>query len=142
MKIYRLQIISVIALFALSIALISCATSQNANNQVSPSPTTIALNENVNSPYDWASILRRVPGLKVSGSYPDLSVLIRGAKSVSQSNEPLYVLDGVPLGRTFSELAAVSDPSNVDNIRVLSGPEAAKYGARGANGVIEVISKS
>lgn len=123
-----------------SIFAIGCSSTKEGTKRNSES-TVIALNEDQVSPHDWGSILRKVPGLKVTGTYPNLSILMRGAKSVSQSNEPLYVLDGVVLGRSFRDLSAIADPNSIKNIRVLKGPESAKYGMRGAFGVIEVTLK-
>lgn len=124
----------------ISIFMVGC-TSTKVSTDPDLNSTHISLNQDQVSPHDWGTILRKVPGLKVTGSYPDLSILMRGPKSVSQSSEPLYVLDGVVLGNSFRELASVADPSNIKKIRVLKGPESAKYGMRGAFGVIEVLLK-
>lgn len=85
------------------------------------------------------------------------NVLIRGANSISFSNSPLYVIDGVPVGfnaGNFSNAAndrmtTVSNnplnmlnPSDIESINVLKDASAtAIYGSRGANGVILVTTK-
>jgi TonB-linked SusC/RagA family outer membrane protein len=83
-----------------------------------------------------------VSGLKAtSGSgQPGASaaVRIRGIGSVSASNTPLYVVDGVPYG---GDLSAIN-PNDVESISVLKdAASAALYGARGSNGVIMITTK-
>ncbi|MSP08618.1 MAG: TonB-dependent receptor [Chitinophagaceae bacterium] len=68
----------------------------------------------------------------------DLSIVIRGRKSISASNGPLIVWDGIPYDGGISEL----NPNDVESIEVLKDASAAAiYGARGSNGVIIVTSK-
>jgi TonB-dependent starch-binding outer membrane protein SusC len=79
-----------------------------------------------------------------------LSIRIRGATSASASNEPLYVVDGVPLGTgAGGGLSAGRDPLNylnpeeIENITVLrDASSAAIYGANAANGVVIITTKS
>ena len=68
------------------------------------------------------------------------SVRIRGNRSLTASNEPLYVVDGVPL---FSSSAIETlNPRDIESIDVLKDASAtAIYGSRGANGVIIVTTK-
>ena len=69
----------------------------------------------------------QVPGVQVNGT----SIMIRSASSVSQSNEPLFVVDGVPVTSIDNIM-----PSEVKSIEVLKGSSASIYGTRGSNGVI------
>ncbi len=86
----------------------------------------------------------RISGVNVStteGS-PDaqVNIRIRGGMSITQSNEPLYVIDGFP-----SEAAAFNalNASDIETIDVLKdASSAAIYGSRGANGVVVVTTKS
>ena len=67
------------------------------------------------------------------------SVRIRGIGSFSSSNAPLYVVDGVPYD---GEISAIN-PNDIASLTVLKDAAAnALYGARGANGVILVTTKS
>ena len=84
-------------------------------------------------------------------------VLIRGANSISFSNSPLYVIDGVPVGFSTSNFSnSTSDrmttlennplnmlnPSDIESMNVLKDASAtAIYGSRGANGVILITTK-
>ncbi len=68
------------------------------------------------------------------------SVLIRGGTSLSSSNQPLYVVDGVPLS---SGNQSDIDPNNIQSIEVLKDASAsAIYGSRAANGVILITTKT
>jgi TonB-dependent SusC/RagA subfamily outer membrane receptor len=78
-----------------------------------------------NSIYDM--LQGTVPGVLVNKG----SIFIRGITSLNLSNEPLFVVDGVPV----SSIAEIP-PQMVKSIEVLKGSSAAIYGSRGANGVI------
>ncbi len=76
------------------------------------------------------------------------SVIIRGISSLSLSNQPLYVIDGVqiklekdPDGTTSNPLAGIN-PDDIETINVLQGPSATSiYGAAGATGVVVLTTK-
>ncbi len=81
-----------------------------------------------------------------------ITVRVRGATSISASNQPLYVVDGVPLTTgDFSQLGyggqsvnAVSDinPNDIASIDILKDASAAAiYGSRAANGVVIITTK-
>ncbi|SEJ02872.1 TonB-linked outer membrane protein, SusC/RagA family [Dyadobacter koreensis] len=66
-------------------------------------------------------------------------IRIRGNRSINASNEPLYVIDGIPL--SASEVAAIN-PNDIASVEVLKDASAtAIYGSRGANGVILINYK-
>jgi TonB-linked SusC/RagA family outer membrane protein len=68
------------------------------------------------------------------------SIRIRGNRSISASNSPLYVVDGVPL-MSASAIETIN-PRDIESIDVLKDASAtAIYGSRGANGVILVTTK-
>jgi TonB-dependent starch-binding outer membrane protein SusC len=84
----------------------------------------------------------RAAGVEVQriGSTPGSSaqIRIRGERSVSGSNDPLIVLDGIPYQGTISDI----NPDDIASIEVLKDASAtAIYGSRGANGVILVTTK-
>ncbi|MCP9199708.1 TonB-dependent receptor [Gramella sp. GC03-9] len=96
-----------------------------------------------------------VAGLAVSASSGTpgsvANIRIRGISSITAGNEPLYVIDGVPVNNgnasasaatsSISALAAI-DQSTIESITVLKDASAtAQYGARGANGVILITTK-
>ncbi len=68
------------------------------------------------------------------------SIKIRGAGSITAGNEPLYVIDGFPLGQ--SQVNSLL-PSDIESINVLKDASStAIYGARGSNGVVIITTKS
>ncbi len=68
-----------------------------------------------------------------------ISVRVRGGISITQSNEPLYIIDGFPSEDGMSTL----DPAEIETIDVLKDASAtAIYGARGANGVVVITTKN
>ena len=100
----------------------------------------------------------RIAGVQVTsneGPGSGSNVVIRGQSSISGNNQPLYVIDGVPMenyqpavntdanssnqyGGGPSEISA----DNIQDVSVLKGPNAAAlYGSRAANGVILITTK-
>lgn len=66
-------------------------------------------------------------------------IRIRGIGSMASSNDPLYVVDGVPYDGNISSI----NPSDIESLTVLKDAAAnAIYGARGANGVVLITTKS
>lgn len=85
-----------------------------------------------------AELIGRKPNVTVLGSGSNVSVQIRGRRSINSTNEPLYVVDGNVLGSDYSRVANLN-PGDVARIDIISDPATlASYGSRGANGVIEI----
>jgi TonB-linked SusC/RagA family outer membrane protein len=85
----------------------------------------------------------RLAGVQVTSSEgsPDASIRIRirGGGSITQDNSPLYVIDGVQVEDGISTLS----PQDIESIDVLKdAASTAIYGARGANGVVLITTKS
>lgn len=108
-----------------------------------------------------STLAGKVAGAQISSSSQmggSSRIVLRGAGSVSGNNQPLIVIDGVPLdnsdfnnlsqatgsgGYDYGNAASMINPSDVQSVTVLKGPSAAAlYGSRAANGVIEVTTKS
>jgi TonB-linked SusC/RagA family outer membrane protein len=84
----------------------------------------------------------RVPGVDItnSGNKPGdgVSIRIRGVRSISGSNDPLYVVDGVPIAGGIGDF----NPADIVSIDILKdAASTAIYGSRGANGVVLVTTK-
>ena len=105
-----------------------------------------------------AAIQGRVAGVNVSkantGPAGSSRVVIRGNKSLGGSNQPLYVVDGIPMDNTQFGNAGVwggtdqgdglnsINPDDIESITVLKGANAAAlYGSRGGYGVINITTK-
>ena len=84
----------------------------------------------------------KLPGVNVisQDGRPDaaISIRVRGGGSISQSNDPLFIVDGFPVGN-INDISA----NQIESIDVLKDASStAIYGARGANGVIIVTTKN
>ncbi|QOD59873.1 SusC/RagA family TonB-linked outer membrane protein [Polaribacter haliotis] len=109
------------------------------------------------------SLAGKVAGVVItqstSGSAGGTRVVIRGNNSITGNNQPLYVVDGVPIdnsgngsanGNGTSEFSrndlgtGISDinPDDIESMSILKGPNAAAlYGSRASNGVILITTK-
>jgi len=74
-----------------------------------------------------------------------VSIRVRGSGSISAGNEPLYVIDGIPVEGGFNRDAnplAALNPNDIESIQILKdASSAAIYGSRGSNGVVIVTTK-
>ncbi|MBQ2727869.1 MAG: SusC/RagA family TonB-linked outer membrane protein [Alistipes sp.] len=89
------------------------------------------------------SLAGRVAGVQISSADgqpgQEMDIVIRGANSLTQSNSPLYVVDGFPM-EDFS--ASAINSNDIESFTILKDASAtAIYGARGANGVIIIETK-
>lgn len=111
--------------------------------QYSCSSTGAASTTTPQSDFAFNSILdmlRREPQLNISGSDSNPSIRIRGNRSIEGNNEPLFVVDGTPLGYGYSSVSSI-DVNQVQSINVLPASQAGLYGARGGTGVIQIRTK-
>lgn len=68
----------------------------------------------------------------------EATVRVRGTRSFNASNDPLYVIDGIPINRGLNEI----NPADIESMEILKDASAtAIYGSRGANGVILITTK-
>ncbi len=84
----------------------------------------------------------RVAGVEVSAQTgapgAPISVRIRGASSINSSNDPLYIVDGIPVEGALNNLS----PNDIDNMTILKdASSAAIYGSRANNGVVLITTK-
>lgn len=89
---------------------------------------------------ELSDYLVRIAGVSVSGTGAATQVRIRGTSSFIGGNEPLYVLDGRIMGQSYNSVSFLGR-EDIESVRVLKGGDAAGYGSRGANGVIEIVTK-
>jgi len=107
-----------------------------------------------------SSLSGKVAGLTISGQNfsGSKNILIRGASSFSGNNQPLFVIDGIPIsnenfndygtqigggGYDYGSMTNDLNSNDIKSIEVLKGSAAsALYGSRGQNGVIMITTKS
>ncbi len=107
------------------------------------------------------SLSGKVSGVSITSASGNMGgssrITIRGIKSVSGNNQPLFVVDGVPMdnsnyntidtqrgagGVDYGNMANDINPDDIESVSVLKGPTAAAlYGSRAANGVILITTK-
>ena len=103
----------------------------------------------------------RAAGVQITTNSGDpgagAQITIRGGSSISASNEPLYVIDGVPINNVETENAGMTpgsgdvalprsplnllNPADIASISILKDAAAAIYGTRAANGVVLIETK-
>lgn len=103
-----------------------------------------------------AALQGKAPGLQVTQNAGNpgngMTIRIRGAASLSASNQPLYVIDGVPIlrdsysqmGTGGQDITAISalNPDEIQSIDILKDAAAAAiYGSRASNGVVLITTK-
>ncbi|MEI7581855.1 SusC/RagA family TonB-linked outer membrane protein [Runella sp.] len=116
--------------------------------------------QQVSEPDPLRALSGKVAGVNIQGSGGAAggatNITIRGNSSLSNNNQPLFVVDGVPFdnssfntdggfsaGSTFTNRAFDLDPNNIESMTVLKGAAAAAlYGSRAANGAIIITTKN
>ena len=128
-------------------------TTKKATN--TGSIATVKASEIENLPFSSVdkALQGKVAGLQsvASSGQPGASqaILIRGASSITASNAPLWVVDGVPINagdasrlQTTGNLLSTLNPNDIESISVLKDAASQSiYGSRAANGVIVVTTK-
>ncbi len=102
----------------------------------------------------------KVAGVTVNstgGTGSSVSMIIRGATSLGSDNQPLFVVDGVPIANTLNNISQVGNdnradfgnsisslnPDDIESVSILKGPSAAAlYGSRAGHGVVLITTKS
>jgi TonB-dependent SusC/RagA subfamily outer membrane receptor len=125
---------------------VSCGHGTNSTAPPAPPAPALSAEDIERSPATTIEqlLMARVPGLYVTRAGDGTLVArLRGPTTLTGDLEPLFVLDGIPLAQNgLGNLSAVS-PRDIASIDVLKDPTStAMYGARGANGVIVIRTKS
>lgn len=95
----------------------------------------------LNPEFALETYLRRTPGVTMQGSGNNATVTIRGVNSFTQNTEPLFVINGNPVGNTYSRAANVVRGMEIKSVKVLKGSDASLYGVRGSGGVVVITAK-
>jgi hypothetical protein len=117
----------------------SCGSSKQADSGVEPNLETTLDDKNA-AVLPLVNRIQKLPGVTLRGGVP---VFIKNSSSTSgRPPYPLYVVDGLIVGNSFREIENIVQAVDVAELRALTGSDASIYGARGANGVIEIKTKS
>ena len=130
---------------ALEAAIVEVGYGSMAKKDITGSVAVLGMRDVLKAPvvnFDEA-LSGRIAGVSVSSADgtpgSEMNIVVRGANSLTQSNSPLYVIDGFPI-ENFS-ISAIN-AYDIESMSVLKDASAtAIYGARGANGVIIIETK-
>ena len=133
-----------LALLVICFSLFSCNkgnTPANSSRTYRTASKDLSSVENDETNQSLDNYLKRIAGVSVNGSGINASVTIRGISSYNLSNEPLFIVDGVPINSYKAAYSSIN-PMEIKNVSVLKNPsDTGIYGVRGANGVIIITRK-
>jgi TonB-dependent SusC/RagA subfamily outer membrane receptor len=159
LKLIKMKYLKISCLFAVLNILASCASTKIQSDNIDQSNgidngytfdnpknslhtgNTVKPNQDHPSNELLSDMIAKLAGVEVAGRGYNMHFKVRGANSFYSGSDPLFVLNGRPVGTDFSQIVTVIDPNMVTSIRVLKGPDATIYGSRGANGVITIRTK-
>ncbi len=132
MKLYSLFILSFLFI------IVSCGSSKSTTSS-DEVPASESLQEKNRVAISLLNRIRQLRGVIISNGVP---VFNKTSNSMNPgiSAEPLYVLNGYPVGNSFWDINQLVDNVNVKKIETLTGSDASVYGSRGANGVILITT--
>lgn len=126
------------------LVLASCAHRQSLEKAKAPTDVTIITAEDIERAPGLSLeqlLVTRVPGISLSRAADGHTVIhIRGTSSILGEQEPLFVVNGIPLS-SGANLSAIN-PRDIESLQVLrDASSTVMYGIRGANGVILIKTK-
>ena len=90
-----------------------------------------------------ADVLRKNSSLNITGNGDNIRIQVRGSGSFQLNTEPLYVVDGVPMGNSYARANSAVNPNQIVSVRVLrSQSEVTVYGEDGNHGVILIKTQN
>jgi TonB-linked SusC/RagA family outer membrane protein len=144
----------------LSEVVVTALSQQREKATISTSQQTVSAEQltNTQAPNLISAMSGKVSGLQISNSGNmggSSRIVIRGAGSILGNNQPLFILDGMPIsnqdfstasasgGRDYGSAIADLNMDDVASLTVLKGPNAAAlYGSRASNGAIVITTKN
>jgi hypothetical protein len=122
----------------ISLFIFSCASTQygsNSNNQRQEKDFSI---------YQTLGEALRSEGVLVRDVGTSATVTLRGKGSINLNTEPLYVVDGVPMGNNYETVNSSINMQNVKDIRIIRSTSQAtlRYGEAGNHGAILITTKA
>jgi TonB-dependent SusC/RagA subfamily outer membrane receptor len=144
----------------LSEVVVTALSQQREKATISTSQQTVSAEQltNTQAPNLISAMSGKVSGLQISNSGNmggSSRIVIRGAGSILGNNQPLFIIDGMPIsnqdfstasasgGRDYGSAIADLNMDDVASLTVLKGPNAAAlYGSRASNGAIVITTKN
>lgn len=121
--------------------LVSCGSSKNADQGSREESVEKQLDDaNRGTLPLYQQISKEVNGVILRGGVPVFQRVANDRSKRGRNIEPLYVVNGVPMGNSYRGIIGVVNSTQVKEIRGLIGPETATYGGQGSNGVIEITT--
>jgi len=140
------------------------STLKSSRRQLGNAINTVSADDLADSGTDnlISALQGKVPGAQITQTSGDpaggLNIRIRGVNSIRGNSDPLYVIDGVIVSNTTSNVSQVSvpagaadlgtnrladiNPKDIESINIISGAAAAAvYGSRASNGVVVITTK-
>ena len=120
---------AILSVFAILFLFASCSGTRNGTSHKTASGDTIIY---VNNPISLANMLVRLPGVRVDDFGANPKVFVRGG-------QPLFVIDGIRVGRDFAMVERTVNVNAIAAIELLTDPsETIMYGAGTQFGVIVI----
>ena len=122
--------------FTLGLFISSCATAGSAPMAEESSAKRKYVGEK-QANKNLAEFLRKNTALSIEGTHPSIRISMRGTNTITGDARPYFIIDGVRLGRSYTQADNTVNLNNIKSVRVLKGlSELAVYGEDGVNGVI------
>jgi TonB-linked SusC/RagA family outer membrane protein len=127
------------------------STLGTAQQQITNADLTVTHAQNV-----MQQVQGKVSGVQITGAGTQggsTNIIIRGQNSITGNNQPLFVVDGIPVsnynrgggvisGYDYGNAISDINPDDIESMTILKGPNAAAlYGSRAANGVVVITTK-
>ncbi|MDZ7682848.1 MAG: TonB-dependent receptor plug domain-containing protein [Fodinibius sp.] len=131
----RFTTTSLIAIGTLFLMFAGCASTGSSNTK------SVEYENKVSGGQDLTleDYLRRLSGVRVTGSGENISVTIRSNMSISDANkQPLFVINGQQAGRSYSQANQMISRGTITSVEAIPPSRASQYGMQGSAGVIEI----
>ena len=135
------------AVLAITLVVTACShrsPAQRANRPLRPTEVVLTADDIVDAPAQPLEqlLLARVAGLTLDRAPDGHTFLrLRGTNTIMGNEEPLFVVDGIPLATNPTNLSAINI-HDIDTVKVLrDAASTSMYGVRGTNGVIIIVTK-
>ncbi len=137
MKIHYLLIL------VLALTLTACGSSKSTGSDTGPTEETVSEEQNIDQKYKSSTLLNRLSresALSIRAGVPLVTRTVAGKRGNPRTQQPLYIVDDVIIGRSYQRVAQIVTSADVKTIEVIQGPDASFYGVRGGYGVVKLTT--